>query len=339
MLDLSNDRDRDEVPFTGTAETALRNTWASVLQLDVASIRHQDTFISLGGSSLQAIKVGAELRIHGIAVDLAMVVGSATLDAIASSCTIISPDVPKDPEPFSMLKETYVRKRYVNDSASDAYPVTPLQEGLLAASLAGHDNYTYQRVWKLAGLDIKRLRAAFETVFDKSDILRTTFVPQGKSYLQIVRTDMQLPWEVFSARLEDYKQSVKKFDVLRGQLLFNIAVVDERYLVVSMHHSLFDFWSHRFLYQDVAAVYFNKGVVERPPFKRYVKYIIESDHKAMNDFWRRQLKGASRTILNHAPSRQATTVEKILDIDFKGKAQALGVTTGKWKRLLLFDIS
>ena len=275
------------------------------------------------------MKAVAELRMNGIAVDLALLVGSATFDEVVATCIFVTPGAPEDPETFSMIDEALRQRFEDDDNVSDAYPVTPLQEGLLAASLAGRDDYTYRRVWNLTGVEIPRLQHAMLAVFQNSAVLRTIFIPNGKSYLQVVRTDVQLPWHAVTGRLAPYTQLDVANNIAKGEPLFDITVIEERSLVVTMHHALFDFWSHRFFYQDVAAIYYGKNVVERPPFKRFVKHILDADHSVMDGFWNNYLAEANRTTLNHAPGREHVTVERGLEISFKSKAQTLGITTGK----------
>ncbi len=330
LLEFSQGKKEDEKPFTDEKEITVRRVWSGILQLDVNSIHHQDSFVALGGSSLQAITAVTKLRQNCLSVDLTDIVGSATLDEVAASCTAIDPGASEDSEPFTLIKDKTVRERLETESStSDAYPVTPLQESLLAASLGGSGGYVYQRTWDMTGVEVEKLQDAIQKVFRQSDILRTTFIPHGRSYIQVVRTDMKLHWKVSSNRLTQYQKSGEDKDIAIGQPLFNVAFVQERYLVVSMHHSLFDFWSHRFFYQDVSANFFGESPVERPPFKRFVKHVLSADKKAMDAFWKDYLTGAGRTVLNNIPGDKQLTVERGLDIDFKKRSQALGTTTGK----------
>ena len=330
MLELTRSKSADERLFTDDKEITLRRVWARVLKVDIESISHRDSFVALGGTSLQAITVVNELRKSGMAIELASLMGSTSLEEVARSSVPVATNVPEDPEPFAMITEVATRQRYENEiGICDAYPVTPLQEGLLASSLGGNSAYIYQRVWDMKGIDVAKLRDAMQIVFERSDILRTTFVPHGKSYLQIIRKDIKLPWKVSSSQLADYKKSAKEAGFAIGGCLFNLTLVRERYLVESIHHSLFDFWSHRFLYQDIAAVYFGKPLVERPPFRRFVKYILDADHSSADKYWKERLGDARRTILNHAPGNEQVTVETSLALDVDKASKALGLTVGK----------
>lgn len=319
----------DVRPFENQEEVAIRDAWAQILHLSLDSIHHSDSFVTLGGGSIQAITVVAELRKHGLKVELAMILSSSTLEEIANTCVLIEPVTDEDPEPFSLLQEGKKRDDLKRDgNTSDAYPVTPLQESLLAATLGGSSAYLYQRVWDLAGVDISRLRDATQTVFEHSDILRTTFVPHGKSFIQMVKADVQLPWSAAASDLAEYKQHDKEAGIAIGQPLFRMAVIQDKYLVVTMHHSLFDFWSHRFLYQDIATIYYHHDLLQRPRFSRFVRHILDMDVSQAEKFWAGYLANANKTTLNYAPTDEHITARRDLAVGLGDKAKKMGVTMG-----------
>ena len=330
LLDLLSEGEvHDEKPFEGKEEIAVRDSWAQILRLSLDSIHHNDSFMTLGGNSIQAITVLAELRKHGLKVELAQMISSATLEDIAQACVAIEPAADGDPEPFSLLLDSSTKMGFeTNTSISDAYPVTPLQEGLLAASLGGNNTYLYQRVWDLTNVDIERLRQATQTVFENSDILRTTFKPLGKSYIQFVKVDMQLPWSTRASSLAQYKRTVEEAGIAVEHPLFRMAVIQENYLVVTMHHSLFDFWSHRFLYQDIAAAYYGQERVQRPRFSRFVKHVLHADASQAEDFWMKYLANANQTTLNYAATDEIAIIHKDLAAGMGDKVKQTGITIG-----------
>ena len=330
LLDLLSEGEvRDERPFEGKEEIAVRDTWAQILHLSLDSIHHNDSFMTLGGNSIQAIAVLAELRKHGLKVELAQMISSATLEDIAQACIGIEPAADGDPDPFSLLKESSTKKGFeTNTSISDAYPVTPLQEGLLAASLGGNNTYLYQRAWDLTSVDIERLHQATQTIFENSDILRTTFKPLGKSYIQLVKRDMQLPWSTQTSSLAQYKKTDKEAGISVEHPLFRMAVIQEKYLVVTMHHSLFDFWSHRFLYQDIAAAYYGEERVQRPRFSRFVKHVLQADASQAETFWMKYLANANQTTLNYAATDDISVIHRDLAAGMGDKVKQTNITIG-----------
>ncbi|KAL8972019.1 MAG: hypothetical protein Q9183_000775, partial [Haloplaca sp. 2 TL-2023] len=326
---LSEGEPADIRPFEDQQDIAIRDAWAQVLHLNADSIHYSDSFVTLGGGSIQAIAVVAELSKHGLKVELALILSSSTLEEIAKASITIEPVNDEDPEPFSLLQEGKRKESLESDAnKSDAYPVTPLQESLLAATLSGNSAYLYQRVWDLAGVDIARLLDATQTVFRASDILRTTFMPHGKSYIQMVKADMQLPWTAVASNLAEYKRLDREVGIAIEKPLFRMAVIQGKYLVVSMHHALFDFWSHRFLYQDIAAVYYHQELVPRPRFSRFVKHVRDMDVSRAEKFWAGYLANANRTMLNYAPTEEYVTARRDLAVGLGDTAKKMGVTIG-----------
>ncbi|KAL8883750.1 MAG: hypothetical protein Q9215_008042, partial [Flavoplaca cf. flavocitrina] len=129
----------DAGPFENHEEIAIRDALAEKLQPNLNSIHRRNFFVTLGGGSIQAIAVVAELRKHGLKIELAMILCSSTLEEIANNRVSIEPVTDEDPELFSLLQEGKGRDDFENDeNTSDAYPVTPLQESLLAATLGGN---------------------------------------------------------------------------------------------------------------------------------------------------------------------------------------------------------
>lgn len=318
-------------PGTLTDKTQLQiaKVWAHVLGLDFKTIGREHSFLMLGGSSIQAIRAIGELRKVGFETDLGSLLSDATIEEAASTYTKLPDDLVEDPEPLELIADARTREALRQEAAVvDAYPATPLQQDLLPSLSMGEDRYSYQRVWDVSALDIERLKDSFQAVFGKSDILRTSFVPHGRTILQVVRADMTLPWIESVLSLDQYMKhdGASKFD-MEGPL-FRIGVLSRSVLVVTMHHSLFDFWSHRFLYQDVAAAYLGGTVTERAPFKRFVRHLVKQDQTIHRRFWREYLKGAEPTLLNHSPVGTMTKLSKTLPGSIQSRVKALGVTAG-----------
>ncbi|HEY7512439.1 MAG TPA: condensation domain-containing protein, partial [Vicinamibacteria bacterium] len=66
-------------------------------------------------------------------------------------------------------------------AVEDAYPLTPLQEGILFHSLSspGTGTYVSQAVLTVAGADVDRLERAWQAVVDRHPALRTAFAWQN----------------------------------------------------------------------------------------------------------------------------------------------------------------
>ncbi|KAJ6059370.1 hypothetical protein N7444_003009 [Penicillium canescens] len=298
--------------ITDPIEQQIASVWADVLGLPQQSINRDTAFLSLGGTSIEGIKVTSELRKRGIAIDLGDVLGNATLKETVSYVTVVE-DSSDDLQPFALVQDHEAQQELNADPhISDAYPATPLQESLLATLGEDQGMYTYQRTWDVGRLDIRKLRDSFNTVLESSDILRTSFKAQGRSLLQVVRNDIALPWVESTEDLGEYLAQDKQLPFSLSGPLFRVAIVSGQVLVVTMHHSLFDYWSHRFVYQDVADVYLGLQLRPRPQFKQFVKHNATTSAMEHDRFWRTYLTNTEPSVINTVPVTQTTVAQRKL---------------------------
>ncbi|KAE8373931.1 hypothetical protein BDV26DRAFT_54415 [Aspergillus bertholletiae] len=295
---------------TDPTEQQIASVWAEVLALPQQSINRDTSFLSLGGTSIEGIRVTSELRKRGIAIDLGDVLGNATLKETVSYVAVVV-DSGDELQPFALVRDLEAKQELQADpNISDAYPATPLQESLLASLGEDQGMYTYQRTWDVSRLDIRKLQESFNTVFESSDILRTSFKAQGRSLLQVVRTDITLPWVEITGDLEGYLAQDKQQPFSLSGPLFRAAIVSGKVLVVTMHHSLFDYWSHRFVYQDVADVYLGLQLRPRPQFKHFVNHNVTTSAVEHGRFWRTYLANAEPSVINTVPMAQTTVARR-----------------------------
>ncbi|KAL5358058.1 hypothetical protein BJX96DRAFT_173097 [Aspergillus floccosus] len=291
-------------PLTDPVEVQVASVWADVLSLPVSTINHGTSFLSLGGTSIEGIKVINGLRKLGLSIDLNPLLDNSPLREVAASAQQ-SANTRQNLEPFDLIADANLRQELQQDVViADAYPATPLQEGLLASMDSAQGMYTYQRVWDISRLDLSKLQSSFRTVFAGSDILQTVFAPHGRGLLQVVRKDLELDWTEVSCSLEDYMAQDKQRPFSLDGPLIRVAVTPEQCLVVTTHHALFDFWSHRFLYEDVARDYLGMSLKARPPFKEFVGHLVSTPKAESDAFWATYLKGIEPSILNTVPVPQ-----------------------------------
>ncbi|RAK76561.1 nonribosomal peptide synthase SidE [Aspergillus fijiensis CBS 313.89] len=305
------------------------DVWAKHLHVHAASILPTDSFVALGGSSIEAIQVIRDLRTRGVHVQLADMMQSQTAEDVADAAKVSgdtsSSGAPKAPEPFALLTDTTLKDRLMADrGAVDAFPVTALQEGILASTLQGNPEYLYQRVFDVRHLDLVRLQLAFRVAFWHSDLLRSTFVAAIPGFAQVVRTDFQLRWLEGTMSLSRYLARDKKEGVTLGQPFMRAAVLNGGLLVVSVHHALFDFWSHGFLFDDVAGLYHGQAPEARVPWGSFVALLQQQRHEQESQvFWRQYLADVDPTILNHSPVVETSVVTRTLPVDLRAAAAGL----------------
>jgi non-ribosomal peptide synthetase component F/aryl carrier-like protein len=317
--------------ITDAVERSIQLAWADILSLEPHMIGRHDSFLALGGDSMQAIRMVNNLRTLGIDLGLDALFRHEDLAALSAGAAVH--DVSSAPAemsiiPFSMISDESVGKTLQTDrGVVDAYPTTPLQESLVGLTLQGSNDYLYQRVWDVKSLDLIRLKLAFHIAFLKSETLRTTFDWTDSGLMQIVRNDLPFQWQMLDMSLEEYKKRDQSAGVSLGSPFFRVAVLNGSALVVSMHHALFDFWSSTFIYEDVAALYQGLEPSPRPLFKSFVKKLLETDSKEAEVFWESYLGSAQTTVLNNAPSSKTVSIKRSSNSPLDQISATCGVTS------------
>lgn len=227
-------------------------------------------------------------------------------------------------EPFSVTALPH--------SIEAAYPLSPLQQGMIFHSLYGsHSGVEIeQMVYTLhEALEAKALLSAWQRVVSRHPIMRTSFhVNESDQPVQQVHAEVNLEWRHEDWRgltKEEQHQRLTSFlrqDRLRGFninesslnrfALFQIGEGDYEF-IWTFHHAIIDGRSFVLVLQEVFAFYeaFLKGEdLELPlpqPYRNYIAWLNEQDWSQAKTFWQTRLKGfASPTPL--IGSRQTSSV-------------------------------
>ncbi|KAG9506565.1 NRPS protein [Fusarium musae] len=327
LMKLGNEEETEEV--LTDVEEKIASVWADSLKIDGSVIRRSHSFTDLGGTSIEAIRVVSELREHGLTTELGDLLTYIPLKEVASRAQTLAVEDQQDPTPFSLLQdEKLLSELQANGDISDAYPVTPFQESMLVSVNSPSDPYTYSRTWDVSQLDLVRLRDSFEQVFKSRDILRTVFVPYKQSFVQTVRSNVELPWLESQQTLEAFQHSGSVHHWDTEKPLWKATLTSDQALVVTMHHSLFDFWSHGFLYDDVAAVYTGNPVPHRPNMNRFIRYLQQEPSASGTLFWSEYLQGAEVLKLNSNQLYKTSKLEFDLGYSLTSRARSVGLTLG-----------
>ena len=254
-----------------------------------------------------------------------------------------------------------------------AFPLSPLQQGMLFHSLENPEAglYLVQRCRRLIGpLDVTALKAAWQQLVDRHDVLRSSMTYKKKAPIQVVMRRATLRWaekdwrRLDAATRWERRQRLLAEDRRRGFRLNQaplmrmtlIRMEDELHeLIFTFHHLLLDGWSVGILNREFAELYdalLRGATPELPPAPRYRDYVAwlgAQDQARAEAFWRRQLAGFhSPTRLSPVPrSRAEGTVAAVRDRPLAAadlarwtqQARALGVTLntltlGAWALLL-----
>ena len=310
-------------------EIVVRSLWAKVLSIAESEISRRDSFISLGGTSLEAIQVVSQLQSeHSLSLRVEDIILGESLSRVAQAAqNQFEGKADNQPTPFALLKERHSLETFGMgmSEVEDAYPVTPFQEAAIANTMMGGTSYIYSRSYSFDGYSRETIKDALITLMRSERNLRTTFVPEGMSFLQVVQKTVDLPWETSGLEVKEYMQQQISKSMRVGELWWKAAALHGNVLVITAHHALFDFWSNEFLLQDLNSLLLGAPLAQRPAYSRYVEYLQRQDDAPMRNFWNKYLAGAASSKLgsNSAPEN---TVTAEVGHDLKSTASNLKVT-------------
>jgi amino acid adenylation domain-containing protein/thioester reductase-like protein len=213
----------------------------------------------------------------------------------------------------------------------DAWPLSPLQEGLLFHALFDEhtlDVYTTQLVIDFEGpLDAPRLRIAAQALLDRHSCLRTAFVLVDDPPVQVMARGLQVPWaevDLSDRPIGDrFRQCdrlvaddrVTRFDLQAPPLLrFLLVKIGEAHhrLVLSVHHVLLDGWSIPVVLRELFTLYASGGdgsaLPEVRPFHDYLVWLSTRDRMTALAAWSQALAGIEEPTLLAAADRSRPPV-------------------------------
>ncbi|KAH7922105.1 hypothetical protein BV22DRAFT_1037866 [Leucogyrophana mollusca] len=211
-----------------------------------------------------------------------------------------------------------------DDDEVAIYPATVLQAGMLSQTVSSSGKlYVHGFPLQLSkDVEIDRLQQAWRLAVDRFDILRTTFhfcVDLG-SWAQAIHSSSRLDWreetyhpsECIDKRLDDLLLSTD----LSNETAFHRPLVYLRlwrpestvedattYLVLVMHHALYDGLSLARLLEEVDGIYHTQGGPRPVQFADVLPQMFEQERMGTS-FWVQRLRG-----YHPEPPRQSIPVE------------------------------
>lgn len=293
-------------------ETLIRDTLAEYLGIQLGEILRSTSFFRLGIDSVAVLELARRLKkvdihVRGSELMRYPCIGALSeyLLKIGDSKLTTTTTVQDDQ---SMIKSSRSNMNLdldldLNDLET-VYNCTSLQSGMLTATIASDGvMYVHHHVFKLAHeIDTQRLSNAWNTLQQKRDILRTSFWYDAESSntwkaivrhswpvdVQIVK-DQRLPIVLAQLHKSMVFVAVEDFETPPLSLL----VVEENnanFLILSLHHALYDGLSLQMICDDLALQYQGIPVSHRTHFFQAAKVITAAEDKHIN-FWADAIQG------------------------------------------------
>ncbi|GHE97573.1 non-ribosomal peptide synthetase [Streptomyces fumanus] len=298
--------------------------------LGCGPVGRDDSFLALGGDSLQAMRLVARLRETGATVSLREVLRDGSPAALAA----LGARVPPAGDGTAVAH---------TGDAPRTRPLTPQQAGVYFHwRLDPHSPYySYQGSLELTGpLDVPRLAAAWRLLLAENPLLLARFAEpdetQGDEVVHhFPHWDVPLPERPREITADAYRklaaeEAARPFDLLSEPALraglFQLPDGQHR-LLVTMHELLLDGWGATVLFQRLAELYERRPAAPDPErATRYDRYLDHLDRVLAAEetaeagrYWRRQLAGdlpvlqIAQKPRPAAPTYRGAITEAVLD--------------------------
>ncbi|KAK8170688.1 hypothetical protein BC567DRAFT_164251 [Phyllosticta citribraziliensis] len=317
-----------------TVARKIQEQIATLAGLDVQEVDEHSTIFELGLDSIDAIKLSSRLKKIGVNLPVSHIMRSLTIPKMAREVPDVATDSTDVTPGVILVTEEEKLRDYLRSSGlldlekvERILPVTPLQEAMVTEMVSSDfRNYFNHDILKVApGLDLEKMKQAWNAVYCDSAILRTVFEEIEDpdfdiSFAQIVYKPQNLAFEEVSVAteeevhqfLERIRERTAKSNGREG--LFHLTLVSSplaKYLVLSLGHALYDGWSLGLLHHDVKSAYGGKPVA-RPSYDKILEDVLDASGERAANFWKDFLDGApSSTILGDERLRKQNSDSEV----------------------------
>ncbi len=229
-------------------ENTLCDIWKRILNL--TSVGITDNFFTIGGDSILALKVVAQMRNARLAIDVMTLYQHPTIRQLA--VVVKESDVPLDEstmlEPFSLISQQ--DQLSLPGGIIDAYPMTRLQLAMVyhnavtKSATMYHDTLSITCDWPYYPTYLSQ---AITTLMDTHPVLRTSFdLERYTQPLQCVHGKLEVPLIEVNDESTVTNKLFEKF-VIEQAPLFRIVVMQKNKnqfkFNLAFHHAILDGWS------------------------------------------------------------------------------------------------
>nr|WBQ01559.1 PlmJ [Aspergillus flavipes] len=305
---------QDMLPPSSEIEAQLMSLLAEVLKNTSRNMGVNQNFFHLGGDSIKALKLVGLAREKGIGLTVNDILQHPVISEMAAVSFQTERAINQTVDAFALIDSS--AKESILESAAkqcgvsvgqiaDVYPCSPLQAGLFALSVQNPGSYMGRSIYELRpDINVSRLKAAWETVVTKHEVLRTRFIQLTTGEILQVVLDSAPVWDDATSK-DEYLDNPDRLETGLGKPLLRSCMVHEgpssgkTYLILTMHHSISDRWALGLNMQQLEATYRGESM-KTTPFNQFIRYVI----KAKDDeaFWSTQFKGLTCAPFPRLPS-------------------------------------
>ncbi|KAM3508552.1 hypothetical protein MY10362_001139 [Beauveria mimosiformis] len=318
-------------PPSTDAERLMQELWAAVLGISKESIGADDSFMRVGGDSISAMRLVGAARQRGYILTVADVLLHPKLSNASQRLRRMedyepaesAPKVPLQLLPSKMSKERLeaVLRRWDSrdEQAQNILPVTDEQARSLAMTYSASRSMLFYHAFDCStNVDLLSMIKACSVLVSRFDILRTVFIVEGDSFLQIVLRSMKLQVPTIVAEQDEdietcmtallLRESSKALGLGVPLTQFYIIYSEQQHtyrVVLRLSHAQFDaislgqIWS---TFDDVCKDGIKASSEPVSSFTAHIESISRLDKPQAVTYWRELLQGCSVTKLSKSIS-------------------------------------
>ncbi|KAF7185750.1 Nonribosomal peptide synthase sidC [Pseudocercospora fuligena] len=297
------------------AERKVAKILAQLLSIDTDDILPASNIYSLGLSSVSAINFTSMLKRSGFRnASVATVMNNQNVDGLA---TALTEDTDASREERSAVlqaqlsisafaqrhRSTAAKAMNINVADIESLaPCTPLQEGLLIASLkTAQRSYFNHFLYELHAVDLHKLEKAIKGTYQLLSILRTSFVDTDDGFGQVVLRKRRCPLEMVEIEIDDIELYLSERrnewsdratqDVREPLQMLIVQGRQGRFLSIFVHHALYDGISWELVMDRLADTYTGVSEVDcGPDFHEAIAYGPLCRRKDAKMFWQTRMQ-------------------------------------------------
>ncbi|KAG9207043.1 hypothetical protein G6514_000334 [Epicoccum nigrum] len=296
-------------------EATLRCILAKALNIGEEAIHKSSSFYELGMDSISVIGVSRAVKLNGYSqASPAVLMRYSTISRLAKALSISGfntqnrGSILSAQQAISAMQHKYLSfvahslDRETQDIELLA-PCTPLQQGMIARYLDSKSGL-YFNTFKFGlkdAVDTSRLYWAWNTIFERSQILRTAFVHTDDGHVQAVLRNTPLPWaehdvkdlprKDFVRKLREGWLAANRFELSKPFELHLVGPSNNQLMLIHMFHGLYDGNSIALLFEKLLRVYHgvDDDASKVPTFHESLPYGPLRKIEGAKQFWEKHL--------------------------------------------------
>jgi acyl-coenzyme A synthetase/AMP-(fatty) acid ligase/acyl carrier protein len=270
------------LPLETPTEKRLAEIFSHVFNIDVGKIGRKSSFVELGGDSVKAIEIISEIqKKFSVRLSLKKLSDYLTIESLAHHITdqkklknnkgnmiamerdrrkIFLPSPPPTPTPFESESEFESLSDSLNPHDETIYPITSQQMDIYLYCVKHEEsvNYNISTIFKLSDdVDIDRLKQSIIKLMTRHTILKSRFesrkISDTSTIYGIIDENMEIEFEEY--HWNTAHSFVRPFNLRTGPLI-RIGFIDTKYILVDIHHIIFDGYSLKIFMEDLNKLYY-----------------------------------------------------------------------------------